>query len=52
MAFFYESELVLVGIILFSTMTYIGLRIWWKRRAESKEAESTENETSKQNPSD
>jgi len=34
MAYFYEFELVLAGIILLSAMTAGGIRIWIKRKRE------------------
>jgi len=34
MSYFYQYELVLVGIILLSAMGYAGVRLWLKRRRE------------------
>ncbi len=36
MAYFYEFELILAGIILLSAMTAGGIRIWLKKRSELK----------------
>ena len=44
MAYFYQFELILAGIILLSSMTGAGIRIWVKRRAENK-AEDIEKQT-------
>lgn len=33
---FYSFEMVLVGIILFTGMTFAGVRIWQKRKNEAK----------------
>jgi len=41
MAYFYQYELVLAGIILLSAMGYAGVRLWLKRRRE--EFENTTN---------
>ena len=35
MAYFYEFELILAGIILLSVMGFCGLTIWHKRKAEN-----------------
>ena len=49
MAYFYQYELVLAGIILLSAMGYAGVRLWLKRRREeSVQQEKNENQT--QNP--
>ncbi len=50
MAYFYEFELVLAGVILLSTMTFAGIRIWMKRKNEQLEkTESSENELPEEN---
>jgi len=36
LAYFYEFELILAGIILLSAMTAGGVRIWFKKRADLK----------------
>ena len=48
MAYFYQYELVLAGIILLSTMGYAGVRLWLKRRREELAQQESENQT--QNP--
>ena len=46
MAYFYEFELILAGIILLTAMSAAGVRIWLKRRKEAQEKmEFTENES-------
>lgn len=46
MAYFYQYELVLAGIILLSAMGYGGVRMWLKkRREESLQKEEKENQT-------
>jgi len=47
MAYFYEFELVLAGIILFSAMTVGGISIWIKRKREQ-EKTNIENEHSEE----
>ncbi len=45
MAYFYEFELILAGIILLSAMTAGGVKIWLKKRSElekSKQIQSKE----------
>lgn len=44
MAYFYEFELILAGIILLSAMTFGGIKIWLKKRSElkSKQIQSKE----------
>ncbi len=39
MAYFYEFELILAGIILLSAMAFGGVRLWLKKRAELKKTE-------------
>ena len=36
MAYLYHFELILVGIILLSAMCFAGIKIWLKRKSESK----------------
>ena len=50
MAYFYEFELVLAGVILLSTMTFAGIRIWMKRKNDQLEkTEHSENELPEEN---
>ena len=49
MAYFYEFELILAGIILLSAMTAGGVRIWFKKRADLK-LEHHQNQEQDQNP--
>lgn len=50
MTYFYEFELVLLGIILLTAMTVGGARIWLKRKRESSEkVEFIENDEGKEN---
>jgi len=50
MAYFYEFELVLAGVILLSAMTVAGIRIWMKRKNEQLEkTEYSENELPEEN---
>jgi len=50
MAYFYEFELVLSGVILLSAMTVAGIRIWTKRKNEQLEkTEYSENELPEEN---
>jgi len=48
MAYFYQYELVLAGIILLSAMGYAGVRLWLKRRREELAQQESKNQT--QNP--
>ncbi|MGQ0376169.1 MAG: hypothetical protein ACT4OW_01525 [Nitrososphaerota archaeon] len=45
MAYFYQFELILVGIILLSVMGYVGVRLWLKRRHEELTQQENENQT-------
>ena len=47
MAYFYHFELILVGIILLSAMTFAGVKLWWKRKRESLEENSLEDKDTK-----
>ena len=47
MAYLYHFELILVGIILLSTMTFAGVRMWLKRKRESLEENFLEGEDTK-----
>jgi len=49
MAYFYQYELILAGIILLSAMGYVGIRLWLKRRREEL-AHQEKNENQTQNP--
>jgi len=50
MAYFYEFELVLAGVILLSAMIVAGIRIWTKRKNEQLEkTEHSENELPEEN---
>jgi len=50
MAYFYEFELVLAGVILLSAMTVAGIRVWMKRKNEPLEkTEYSENEQPEEN---
>ena len=49
MAYFYEFELILAGIILLGTMSFAGVRIWLKRRQDEVPEDSIENEKQEQN---
>ena len=49
MAYFYEFELVLAGVILLSAMTVAGIRIWMKRKNEQLEKTYSENEQPEEN---
>ncbi len=49
MAYFYEFELILAGIILLSAMTAGGVRIWLKKRAEIQKSEHIQNKEEDQN---
>ncbi len=49
MAYFYEFELILAGIILLSAMTAGGVRIWFKKRADLKKSEHLENQEQDKN---
>jgi len=49
MAYFYEFELILAGIILLSAMTAGGVRIWLKKRADRKKSEHIQNKEQDQN---
>jgi len=49
MAYFYQYELILAGIILFSAMGYVGVKLWLKKRREELARQENENQT--QNPS-
>jgi hypothetical protein len=44
MAYFYQYELILAGVILLSAMGYAGVRLWLKRRREEAQKEN-ENQT-------
>jgi hypothetical protein len=44
LAYFYEFELVLAGVILLSTMTFAGVRIWLKRKKELQEQKEYQNQ--------
>ena len=44
MAYFYEFELILAGIILLSAMAFGGVRLWLKKRAELKKQEYFQNQ--------
>ena len=44
MTYFYEFELILAGIILFSAMTAGGISIWIKRKREQEKTQNAENE--------
>ena len=37
MGYFYQYELILAGVILFSAMVFGGIRLWLNRRKESRE---------------
>ena len=39
MAYFYQFELILVGIILLSTMSFAGIKIWLRQRKLPEESE-------------
>ncbi len=49
MGYFYQFELILAGIILLSAMTFGGIRIWLKKRAQQSETLHQENDESEQN---
>ena len=49
MAYFYDFEWVLAGIILLSTMTAAGIRIWIKRKRELKKTGSLEKKHQEEN---
>jgi hypothetical protein len=44
MAYFYQYELVLVGIILLSAMGCVGLSLWLKRRREELTPQENKNQ--------
>ena len=49
MAYFYEFELILAGIILLSAMTFGGIRIWLKKRSELEKSKHTQSKEQDQN---
>ena len=49
MGYFYQFELILAGIILLSTMTFGGIRLWYKRREQQSETLPLDNDESEQN---
>ncbi len=49
MAYFYEFELILAGIILLSAMTAGGIKIWLKKRADLQSSEHIQNKEQDQN---
>ncbi len=49
MAYFYEFELILAGIILLSAMTAGGIKIWLKKRSELEKSKHTQSQEQDQN---
>ncbi len=49
MAYFYEFELILAGIILLSAMTAGGIKIWLKKRSELEKSKQIQSEEQDQN---
>ncbi len=49
MAYFYEFELILAGIILLSAMTAGGIKIWLKNRSELEKSKHTQSQEQDQN---
>ncbi len=49
MAYFYEFELILAGIILLSAMTAGGVKIWLKKRSESEKSKQIQSKDQDQN---
>ncbi len=49
MAYFYEFELILAGIILLSAMTSGGVKIWLKKRSELENSKQIQSKDQDQN---
>ncbi len=49
MAYFYEVELILAGIILLSAMTAGGVKIWLKKRSELEKSKQIQSKEQDQN---
>jgi len=49
MAYFYQFELILAGIILLSAMTAGGIRIWLKKRSELEKSKQFQSKEEDQN---
>jgi len=49
MAYFYEFELILAGIILLSAMTAGGVKIWLKKRSELEKSKQIQSKDQDQN---
>ncbi len=49
MAYFYEFELILAGIILLSAMTAGGIKIWLKKRSELEKSKKIQSQEQDQN---